>query len=332
MFLVFLFKPGVEERRGRAVSSTATPLRWWLCGLTVSPPRSLSCGFVFLLDETISSLGSDRGLSVLDQTTFAKKSTTSALFASPSHLRKAGTSTVPCWDCRQELVLMSIGQVWGLLKWSALVRSASSVTRNDLLHTYSGYRILEPDASPRGAVEIRAVVLRLNHAWNMIALWSIQTYAVSNDFISDALQKAPSRVCSTSSCCKAFIFNAPSRFFKPHLVQLLLETNWKFEVVEELRVDFWSTMPMDYPKKPPPFMLPLEVCFEKLFSAAMLSLLFHRATLSLWFSCVTDVVLAHGFHQRSPNASKYFTRHRTFVQRLLRRWASNRNLWLKSVP
>ena len=81
-------------------------------------------------------------------------------------------------------------------------------------------------------------------------------------------------------------------------------------------------MPLDYPKKPPPFMLPLEVCFEKLFSAAMLSLLFHRATLSLWFSCVTDVVLAHGFHQRSRNASKYFTGHR----------ASNRNLWLKSVP
>ena len=60
---------------------------------------------------------------------------------------------------------------------------------NDHLHTYSGYRVLAQDASPRGAVEIRAVVLRLNYAWNMIALWSIQTYAVSNDFIYDALLK-----------------------------------------------------------------------------------------------------------------------------------------------
>ena len=37
-------------------------------------------------------------------------------------------------------------------------------------------------------------------------------------------------------------------------------------------------------------------------------------------------------NQRSRNASNYFTGHRTFVQRLLGRWASNRNLWLKSVP
>ena len=83
---------------------------------------------------------------------------------------------------------MSIGLV-ETFKWPALVRSASSVTMNDLLHTYSGYRILAQDASPRGALEIRAVVLRLNHAWNVIAVWSIQTYAVSNDFISDVLQK-----------------------------------------------------------------------------------------------------------------------------------------------
>ena len=84
--------------------------------------------------------------------------------------------------------MMSIGLVEAF-KWPALVRSASSVTMNDHLHTYSGYRVLAQDALLRGAVEIRGVVLRLNHAWNMIALWSIQTHAVSNDFISDALQK-----------------------------------------------------------------------------------------------------------------------------------------------
>ena len=128
------------------------------------------------------------------------------------------------------------------------MRSASSVTMNDLLHTYFGCRILVPDAPPRSAVEIRAVVLRLNHAWNMITLWPIQTYSVSNDSISDALQKV-----NWSSCLPKNFAHPPGAkrsnstlpwgLSKPHLVQFLLETNWKFEVVEEFRVDFWSTMP-----------------------------------------------------------------------------------------